>query len=114
MKFIINTLVTAVAIIVTSYIVAGIEVASFMTAIIAAFVLGIINFFIRPLMLLVTLPVNILTLGLFTFVVNALMLGLTASVVDGFTITNPLSAIVGSLLISVVSTGLSMVLNSKE
>lgn len=113
MKFIINTLISAVSIIVTSYVVSGIQVANFTTAVIAALVLGVINFFIRPLMLLITLPVNILSLGLFTFVINALMLWITASVVDGFTVTDALSAIIGSLLISVVSTVLSTVLNSK-
>lgn len=114
MKFIINTLISAVSIIVTSYIISGIQVANFTTAVIAALVLGVINFFIRPLMILITLPVNIMTLGLFTFIINALMLGLTAAVVDGFTITGPLSAIIGSLLISVVSTVLSVVLNTKK
>jgi putative membrane protein len=114
MKFLINTLITAVSILITSYIISGIQVANFTTAVIAALVLGIVNFFIRPLMLLVTLPVNIMTLGLFTFVVNALMLALAAAVVDGFSISGPLAAIVGSLIISVVSTVLSTILNTKK
>lgn len=114
MNAVINILISAVSIIVTSYIVSGIQVASFMTAVIAAFVLAVINFFIRPLMLVVTLPVNVLTLGLFTFIINALMLWLTAAVVDGFDVTGPLAAIIGSLIISVVSTALSMLLNTKK
>jgi putative membrane protein len=114
MNALINILISAVSIIITSYVVSGIQVASFMTAVIAAFVLGVINFFIRPLMLLITLPVNVLTLGLFTFIINALMLWLTAAVVDGFDVSGPLAAVIGSLIISVVSTGLSMVLNTKK
>jgi putative membrane protein len=95
--------VSALALGITAYIVPGFEVDSIVSAVVAALVLGIVNTLIKPLMLLITLPLNIVTLGLFTFVINALMLVLTASIVPGFGITGFLPAIAGAIVLMVVS-----------
>lgn len=99
----------AVAIYLTTLIIRGIQVPDFTTALIAALVLGIVNAFIRPIVLLLTLPINILTLGLFTLIVNTLMLYIVAAVVQSFVITSFWSALIGALLIALISTVLSHV-----
>jgi len=77
-------LILTVAIIVTSYLSGGIHVSGFFSAFFAAAILGILNAFFRPLLLLLTLPLNVLTLGLFTFVINAVMLMMASGVIPGF------------------------------
>ena len=91
------------AIVLTAYVVDGIHVRSLSSAFLAAAMLGIFNAFFRPIVLLLTLPINILTLGLFTFVINALMLKMASGVISGFNVDGFGSAIIGSLLISVIS-----------
>ena len=91
------------AIIFTSYLLNGIHVDGFVAAFFAAAMLGILNALFRPLALLITLPINILTLGLFTFVINALMLKMASGVISGFDVEGFGSAILGSLMISVIS-----------
>jgi putative membrane protein len=91
------------AIILTSYSLAGIHVDGFLTAFLAAAMLGIFNELFRPIALLITLPINILTLGLFTFVINALMLKMASGVISGFDVQGFWSAILGSLMISAIS-----------
>lgn len=96
-------LILTVAIIVTSYLLGGIQVSSFFSAFFAAAILGILNAFFRPLLLLLTLPLNILTLGLFTFVINAIMLMMASGIISGFAVHGFWSAVFGSLLISIIS-----------
>ncbi len=86
MDFIISLLISALVIMVAAYLVPGARISSFWTALVVALVLGVINFFLRPLLLALTLPINVLTLGLFTFVINALILMLAATIVPGFRI----------------------------
>lgn len=105
--FLARLLINAVAIYLTTRILPGIRVPDVPSALVAALVLGLVNAFIRPVVFLLTLPLNILTLGLFTLVVNALMLYLVAAVVPKLEIANFLSALVGALLIAVISTLLS-------
>jgi putative membrane protein len=102
-------LFNAVAIYLTTLIIRGITVPDFTAAAVAALVLGIVNAFIRPLVLILTLPVNILTLGLFTLVVNALMLYIV-SAITALHVTTFWAALVGALLIALISMGLSYVL----
>jgi Predicted membrane protein len=83
-----NILLTALIIYVISNVFPGIKVQSFGTAVIVAVILGVLNALIRPIALLLTLPINILTLGLFTFVVMGAMVWLTTQIVPGFTVTN--------------------------
>ena len=91
------------AIILTSYLLNGIHVEGFLAAFLAAAMLGILNALFRPIALLITLPINILTLGFFTFVINALMLKMASGVISGFDVQGFWSAILGSLMISAIS-----------
>lgn len=103
MYLILRWLVSALAVIATAYIVPGVHVANFWTALVAALIIGLINALIRPLLLLLTLPVNILTLGLFTLVINALMFWLASSIVKGFDVANFTAAFLGALVFWLVS-----------
>jgi putative membrane protein len=96
-------LILTFAIIATSYLIDGIQVSGFLSAFFAAAILGILNAFFRPILLILTLPVNILSLGLFTFVINAMMLMMVSGVISGFKVYGFWSAVFGSLLISLVS-----------
>ena len=99
----IKWLALTAAIMVTSYLIDGISVDSISSAFLAAAVLGILNVLLRPIALILTLPVNILSLGLFTFVINAFMLIITSRLIPGFNVNGFWAAIIGSLLISIVS-----------
>ena len=102
---------TAVALWITSLLVKGITIDGVLPLFFAAVVLGIFNAILRPLMLVITLPINLLTLGLFTFIINGAMLKLTAEVVRGVSIDGFLSAVIGALLLSVISFFLSLFVN---
>jgi putative membrane protein len=99
----IRWLTTTAAIVATAYLLDGIQVSGFFSALFAAAMLGILNAFFRPIALLLTLPINILSLGLFTFVINALMLKMASGVIPGFSVYGFWTAIFGSFLISVIS-----------
>ena len=99
----IRWLTTTAAILATAYLLDGIQVSGFFSAVFAAAVLGILNAFFRPIALLLTLPINILSLGLFTFIINALMLKMASGLIPGFSVYGFWTAIFGSLLISVIS-----------
>jgi len=106
-------LLLTISIIVTSYLVDGIFVTSFFSAFFAAAVLGILNALFRPILIVITLPINILTLGLFTFVINALLLKMASGVVPGFYVQGFWSAVFGSLIISLVSWVLNSFVNER-
>ena len=110
MKLLVHLVVKTIALLATAAIVPGFVIVNLTTAILAAIVISVINLVIRPIMLLITLPINILTLGLFTFVINGLMLWLAASFIDGFTISGPLAAILGGIVIAVVGSILGSLL----
>ena len=96
-------LILTFSIIATSYLIDGIQISGFLSAFSAAAILGILNAFFRPILLILTLPVNILSLGLFTFVINAIVLMMVSGVISGFEVSGFWSAMFGSLLISLVS-----------
>lgn len=108
MYIIISLLLNAIALIITAYIVPGVHVADFKSALFAAIILGILNTIIKPILVMLTFPINVLTLGLFTFVINAIVLRLTEVFVPGLSIDNWLAAVLGAVVLSVVSTALSM------
>ncbi|WP_442975503.1 phage holin family protein, partial [Salmonella enterica] len=89
------------ALLLVAHLYAGVTVASFGAAMIAALVLGLLNAVLRPLLVLLTLPVTLVTLGLFLFVINALMFYAAASVLDGFGVVGFGAALIGSLIYSV-------------
>jgi len=113
MKTILKFILIAAAIFAVSHysLIPGIEVADFTTAVVVALVLAILNIFIRPLLLILTLPVNVLTLGLFTFVINGLLFWLVSFFVKGFMVSGFVAAFLGALLITVVKWILDMVLD---
>ena len=109
MSLIVHWLIYAVAIVITAYLLPGVRLSGFPAALIAALVLGLVNTFFRPLLLLLTLPLNILTLGLLTFVINALLILLTSSLVPGFVVTGFWWALLFSLVLSVIHYALNLV-----
>ncbi len=96
-------IINALALLLVANIVPGFEVSTFYSALIAALVLGLVNALVRPLLFILTLPVTIVTLGLFTFVINALMLWLVSSIVKGFEISGFVPALLGALVLWVIS-----------
>ena len=101
-KLIVKWLLSAAALLFVAYIYSGVEVRSFGAALIAAFVIGLLNTVVRPILVVLTLPVTVVTLGLFLFVINALMFWAAASVLDGFHVRNFVAALVGSLIYSLI------------
>ena len=110
MKLIFNWFITSIGIVIAAYLLPGVHLANFMTALVLAVVLGVINVFLKPILLFLTLPINILTLGLFTLVVNAFFMMLAAQVVPGFVIDGFWWAFFYSILLSLISS----VLHSME
>jgi putative membrane protein len=111
LSFFLRWLITAVSLLITAQIVPGIEIKNFTVALIAAVVLGLINAIIRPLLILFTLPLTILTLGLFIFVVNAVSFYLASYFISGFEIKSFLAAFIGSIVVSIVSGVLNSIFN---
>ena len=101
------------SIIITSYLLDGIRVSGFFSALFAAAILGILNAFFRPIALLLTLPINIMTLGFFTFLINAFMLKMASGVILGFDVYGFWSAVFGSLIISLISWLLNSFINEQ-
>jgi putative membrane protein len=109
----IRWIVLTAAIIIVSYLLDGIIISGFFSAFFAAAILGILNAFFRPVLFILTLPLNIMTLGLFTFVINAILLKMATGVVPGFEVHGFWTAIFGSLLISLVSWILTSFINGR-
>lgn len=103
MGFILKVLVTAVAAYFAAWILPGVEITDATTAIIVALVLALLNTFIKPILIILTIPVTVITLGLFLLVINILMIKWTDSLVDGFTVDGWLTALFFSLIVSIVS-----------
>ena len=103
MQLLLNWLVASLVIFAAAYIFPGINVDNFYVALVTAVVLGLINMILRPILLLLTLPINVLTLGLFTFVLNALLIMLTGWLVPGFTVVNFWWALLLGLILSIVN-----------
>ena len=100
---IINLLITAVAVVVAAYLIPGIHVGGFMTAIIVAIALAILNALIKPILTILTIPITIVTLGLFLLVINAAMVSLAGWMVSGFEVDSFWSALFFSIIVSIVS-----------
>jgi len=109
----IRWLILTFSIIISSYLLEGIQVSGFISAFFAAAILGILNAFFRPVLLILTLPINILSLGFFTFVINAVMLLMVSGVIPGFYVNGFWSAVLGSLFISLVSWSLTSFINER-
>ena len=112
MRLILLWVLNAVALLAVAYLLPSIQIASFGSAMIAAVLLGLVNAVVRPVLILLTLPATLLTLGLFLFVINGLMFWLAGSMIDGFAVESFWSAFFGSLLYSLISWVLSSLLVS--
>jgi putative membrane protein len=110
MKMLVRWLLLAAALLLVANLYPGVVVKSFGSALIAAFVLGLFNALLRPILVLLTLPVTLVTLGLFLFIINALMFYFAASVLDGLSVTGFGAALIGSLIYSVCGVVIDMAL----
>lgn len=102
LKLIAKWLLSASALLFVAYIYSGVTVKSFTAALLAAFVIGLLNVVVRPVLVVLTLPVTVLTLGLFLFVINAIIFWAASAVLDGFQVAGFLAALIGSLLYTAI------------
>ena len=112
LKLLAKWLLSAAALLLVAYIYSGVEVRTFGAAMIAALVIGLLNTIVRPILVVLTLPVTVVTLGLFLFVINALMFWAAASVLDGFHVQGFVAALIGSLLYTVLGVVIESALES--
>jgi putative membrane protein len=103
MYIIFRWIINALALLGVAYLLPGVDVGTFYNAMIAALALGLVNALIRPILLILTLPVNIITLGLFTFVINALLIWLVSTMIQGFVVAGFIPALQAALLLWLVS-----------
>ena len=106
-------IVNAAALLLVAYLYPGVQVESFLSAALAALVLGLVNAFVRPLLIILTLPVTLITLGLFLFVINALLFWFVAEIVHGFSVSGFGAALLGSILYSLITLVTSWILFSR-
>jgi len=114
LQILINLILSGIAVFVSAYVLPGVKVDGFFTAIIVAVLLAVVNTFIKPLVLLLTLPINILTLGLFSLIINALMVVLVGAIVPGFKVDGILWALVFSIVLSLVSSVIYMLVPDRK
>ncbi|WP_414621727.1 phage holin family protein [Calothrix sp. CCY 0018] len=116
MHFLLTWLGTAVSLLITAHIVPGFVIESFVAALVAAIVIGLVNAFIRPILSILTLPINLLTFGLFTFVINGFTLWLASILTPGygFIIGGPLAALLGSIVLAIVSSVINYFLRAVD
>lgn len=114
MKLILRLLLNALAVVILSYVLPGVGVDSMFTAIIVAVVLSLLNFLVKPILVIFTLPITILTLGLFLLVINAIIILLAANLIDGFQVTSFWWAIIFSLLLSFLQAILQSILKEDQ
>lgn len=102
LKWIVRWLILTAAVVLVSYLIPGISVNGWVTALIVGLVLGLINTFVKPVLSILTLPINIITLGIFGLILNAILFWGTAYLIDGFVITGFLAALLGSIVVSII------------
>lgn len=108
MNIIINLILSTIAVIISAYVLPGVSVDGFLTAVVVAVILALVNTFIKPIIKILTFPISLLTLGLFSFVINALMVLLVTFIVPGFRVDGFLWALVFSIVLSLVSTAIHL------
>ncbi|WP_228237075.1 phage holin family protein [Allomuricauda sp. M10] len=114
MKLILRLLLNALAVVILAYVLPGVGVDSMVTAIIVAVVLSLLNFLVKPILVILTLPITILTLGLFLLVINAIIILFAAKLIDGFQVVNFWWAIIFSLLLSILQSILHSILKEDK
>ena len=113
-KFITKTIATAVAVLIAAYLLSGVTVADSFTAIMVAVVLGILNNFIKPILVILTIPITIFTLGLFLLFINVFIIQLAAKIVPGFVVDGWWTALFFSFLVALVTSVLESLIGSPE
>lgn len=113
-RFIARLLFNTIATLVAAYLLSGVHISNVATALVVAIVLALLNTFIKPLLVILTIPLTVLTLGLFLIVINVLIIKLTASIVEGFSVDNWLWALLFSIVISIVSSILEGLLGTDK
>jgi len=103
MEFFVKLLISAVVIILTAWITPGVQIRSFWSAIVVALVLALLNIFLKPIMIVLTIPITIVTLGLFLFVINAFIVYMAGKMVSGFRVESFGGALLFSLFLSIIS-----------
>ena len=111
MSLILKLIISTISVLVAAYLIPGVEVEGFYVAFIVAVVMGVLNVFIKPVLLILTLPINILTLGFFTLVINIFLIILTDVLVQGFSVSTFLAALLFGLVVSLVSSLLNSIAN---
>lgn len=114
MSFVAKLLVLTLAVLATSYILPGILVESIIAALIAALVLGLINTFVKPVLVILTIPLTVVTLGIFLLILNALLLLLTSALVSGFHVSGFWWAVLGSIIISVINSAVTALVKNRS
>lgn len=114
MGFFIRLIVNALALLLVAYFVPGVHVSGFLGALIAALILGVVNAILKPILIILTLPIEILTLGLFTFVINALLFYFVGKLGVGLSVDGFGAAFIGAILLSIVSFVLSSIVGSAK
>ncbi len=114
LRFLVKTLITAVAVLVAAYIISGVHVKDSMTAVFVAAVLGLLNSFIKPILVIITIPITIFTLGLFLLVINILIVKWASDLVPGFSVDGWVSALLFSLVVSIASSLMESLLGTNN
>lgn len=109
MAILIKLLITSIAVYVAAYIIPGVEIDSFVSLLVVAIVLGIINTFVKPILVILTFPLTVLTLGIFLLLLNGILILLVGSIVPGFTVTSLFAAVLFSIVVSLVSSLLTKI-----
>ena len=114
MRIIVRWFINALTLLAVAYLYSGVQIEGIFAALVAALVLGLVNAVIRPILILLTLPVTLLTMGLFIFVINALLFWLVAEMVKGFTVSGFMAALIGSLMYSVITLIVNALITDKK
>ena len=114
MSLIVRWFINALALMLVAYLYSGVQVNGIIEALIAALVLGLVNALIRPILVILTLPVTILTLGLFIFIINAFLFWFVAEIVKGFTVSGFVGALIGSMMFSMITIMTSWLISGKK
>lgn len=113
-EFLLTWLIATAALMITSYLVPGLFVANLVSAAIASVILGLINAIIKPLLVILTLPLTLLTFGLFLFVINAIVIWLAGVVTPGFVVGGFFPALIGSIVLTLITSGLTMLVGKRQ
>jgi putative membrane protein len=114
MKFLMNIIISTIAVLITQWILPGVKVDDMMSAVLAAIVLAFLNSVVKPILTILTIPITVFTLGFFLLVLNALMIILTSKLIDGFHVDGFWWALLFSLILSLVSSILNMIAKNSD